>query len=136
VPIELGEFGVWTSFRQIGEENGAAAARLAEECGYGTFWLGGSPRLPQVRALLEATERIAVGTSIVNIWAYEPQRLAAEYAELAPELGERLMVGLGVGHPEATGEYSKPLTAMREFLDGLDAASGAGTSAPCGDPSR
>ncbi len=120
--MELGEFGVWTTYRQIGEENAGAAARLVEECGYGTFWLGGSPRLPQVRPLLEATERIAVGTSIVNIWAYEPEQLAAEYAELAPELRERLIVGIGVGHPEATGDYSKPLSAMREFLDRLDAA--------------
>ena len=120
--MELGRFGVWIGLRQIGEENAAAAARVAEESGYGTFWLGGSPRLPQVRAALEATERIAVGTSIVNIWAYEPGQLAAEYAELAPEFGDRLMVGIGVGHPEATSDYSKPLTAMREFLDGLDAA--------------
>ena len=52
--MELGRFGVWTTHRQIGEENAGAAARLAEECGYGTFWLGGSPRLPQVRPLLEA----------------------------------------------------------------------------------
>ena len=120
--MELGKLGVWTSYRQIGEENAGAAARLAEECGYGTFWLGGSPRLSQVRPLLEATERIAVGTSIVNIWAYEPTQLAAEYAELAPEFGERLMVGVGVGHPEATSDYTRPLSAMREFLDGIDAA--------------
>jgi probable F420-dependent oxidoreductase len=31
-------------------------------------------------------------------------------------------VGIGVGHPEATGDYSKPFTAMRAFLDGLDGA--------------
>lgn len=120
--MELGRIGVWTSYRQIGEENAATAARLVEECGFGTFWLGGSPLLPQVRPLLEATERLAVGTSIVNLWANEPERLAAEYAELAPEFGERLMVGIGVGHPEATSDYSRPLRAMREFLDGIDAA--------------
>ncbi|MFN8216822.1 MAG: TIGR03620 family F420-dependent LLM class oxidoreductase [Solirubrobacterales bacterium] len=120
--MELGRFGVWTTHRQIGEENAGAAARLAEECGYGAFWLGGSPRLPQVRPLLEASERIAVGTSIVNIWAYEPARLAAEYAELASAFGERLLVGVGVGHPEATSDYRRPLRAMREFLDGIDSA--------------
>ncbi|MDX6589773.1 MAG: hypothetical protein QOI84_1047 [Solirubrobacterales bacterium] len=120
--MELGEIGIWTHYHQIGEENAGAAARIVEDCGYGTFWLGGSPRLPTVRPLLEATERLVVGTAIVNIWAYEPEQLAAEYAELAADFPDRLVVGIGVGHPEATGDYSKPLTAMRAFLDGLDAA--------------
>jgi probable F420-dependent oxidoreductase len=32
------------------------------------------------------------------------------------------MLGIGIGHPEATNDYRRPLTAMRAFLDGLDAA--------------
>ena len=95
---------------------------LAEQLGYGTFWLGGSPRLPSVRPLLEATTSLIIATSIVNIWAYEPAELAAEHAALARDFPDRLLVGIGVGHPEATSDYTKPLTAMREFLDGLDAA--------------
>src|SRR6476661_4338829 len=114
--MELGKIGVWTSARAIGGEHFGAAAALVEELGYGAFWLGGSPRLPAVRPLLDATSAIVVGTSIVNIWAYEPADLAAEYAELAPDFAERLLVGIGVGHPEATGSYATPLTAMREFL--------------------
>jgi probable F420-dependent oxidoreductase len=120
--VQLGEIGVWTSYRAIGEDNAAAAARLVEELGFGTFWLGGSPRLPQVRPLLEATDRLVVATGIVNVWQYEPVQLAAEYAELAGQFADRLLLGIGIGHPEATGEYTKPLTKMREFLDGLDAA--------------
>lgn len=120
--MKLGKLGVWTTFGRIGEENAGAAAALVEECGYGTFWLGGSPRLPSVRPLLEATDGLTVGTAIVNIWEYEPKQLAAEYAELARDHADRLLVGIGVGHPEATGDYAKPLTAMSRFLDGLDAA--------------
>jgi probable F420-dependent oxidoreductase len=120
--MELGKFGIWTTFRAIAEDQAPAAARLAEELGYGVFWLGGSPRLPSLRPLLEATEKLVVATSIVNIWAYEPAQLAAEYAALAPDFPERLLVGIGVGHPEATSDYSKPFSAMRAFLDGLDAA--------------
>lgn len=120
--MDLGKIGVWTSQRAIGEENAAEAARFVEQCGYGTFWLGGSPRLPSVRPLLEATERIVVGTSIVNLWANEPEQLASEYAALAVDFPDRLVVGLGIGHPEATSHYAKPLTAMRAFLDGIDAA--------------
>ena len=32
------------------------------------------------------------------------------------------MLGIGIGHPEATSDYRRPLTAMRAFLDGLDAS--------------
>ncbi len=120
--MELGRFGVWTAYRAIGEENAGEAARLVQELGFGTFWLGGSPRLPTVRPLLEAAERITAATGIVNVWAYEPADLAREYAQLSPEFGDRLLVGIGIGHPEATSDYKRPLSTMRSFLDGLDAA--------------
>jgi probable F420-dependent oxidoreductase len=120
--VDLGKLGVWTTYRAIGADGAGAAARLVEELGYSVFWLGGSPRLASVRSLLEATENLVVATSIVNIWAYDPEQLAAEYAALARDFSERLLVGIGVGHPEATSDYSKPLSAMREFLDGLDGA--------------
>jgi probable F420-dependent oxidoreductase len=120
--MDLGLYGVWTTYAALGEENAAQAAALAEDLGFGTFWLGGSPRLPTVRPLLTGAERIAVATGIVNVWQYDPLDLAAEYAELAPQFGDRLLVGLGVGHPEATSDYQHPLSTMRRFLDALDLA--------------
>ena len=122
VRMELGRFGVWTSYRQIGEDHAGEAARLVQELGFGTFWLGGSPRLPSLRPLLEATDRLVVATGIVNVWSYDPADLAAQYAQLAAEFGDRLLVGIGIGHPEATSRYATPLAAMRSFLDGLDEA--------------
>jgi probable F420-dependent oxidoreductase len=120
--MELGKFGIWTTYRAIGEDNARDAAKLVEELGYGAFWLGGSPRLPSVRPLLAGSERLTVATGIVNVWANEPATLAAEHAELAVDFPGRLLVGIGIGHPEATSDYSKPLSATRAFLDGLDAA--------------
>jgi probable F420-dependent oxidoreductase len=90
--------------------------------GFGTFWLGGSPRLPDTRSLLEGADAIAVATGIVNVWTYDPAELARDYADLRPRFGDRLLVGIGIGHPEATSDYSRPLTTTRAFLDGLDAA--------------
>ncbi len=118
----LGEIGIWTSYRAIGEENAGAAAKLLEDLGFGTFWLGGSPRLSQLRPVLQATERSIAATGIVNVWDYEPAQLAAEYAELTHEFPGRVLVGIGIGHPEAKDRYAKPLTTMRRFCDGLDAA--------------
>jgi probable F420-dependent oxidoreductase len=120
--MELGTIGVWTTYRAIGENNAAEAAQLVQELGFGTFWLGGSPRLPMTRPLLAATDHLTVATAIVNIWRYGPAELAVEHAWLTDEFPDRLLLGLGVGHPEATVQYAKPLTAMRAFLDGLDDA--------------
>jgi probable F420-dependent oxidoreductase len=120
--VDIGQFGIWTTYRTIGEENAGEAAKLVEDLGYGAFWLGGSPRLPTTRPLLAASERLIVATGIVNVWQNEPATLAAENAELTSEFPGRLLVGIGIGHPEATSDYSRPLTAMRAFLDGLDSA--------------
>ncbi len=120
--MELGTIGVWTAYPAIGEENAGEAAALVHDLGFGTFWLGGSPRLSSVRPLLEATASLTVATGIVNVWAYRPEDLAREYAELSPEFGDRLLVGIGIGHPEATGDYTRPLASTRAFLDGIDAA--------------
>jgi probable F420-dependent oxidoreductase len=122
LPVQLGDVGIWTTYRAIDEADASEAAKLVEDLGYGTFWLGGSPRLPTTRPLLAATTGLTVATGIVNVWAYEPAQLAAEFAELHADFPERLLVGIGIGHPEATSDYAKPLSAMRGFLDGLDAA--------------
>jgi probable F420-dependent oxidoreductase len=119
--MQLGEYGVWTTNRAIGADHAGQAAKLLEDLGFGSFWLGSSPRLPELRPILEATERLVAATGIVNVWRYEPAQLATEHAELSPAFPDRVLVGIGIGHPEATTDYSHPLSTMRTFLDGLDA---------------
>jgi probable F420-dependent oxidoreductase len=120
--MQLGDFGIWTSYRAIGEENAGEAAKLVQELGFATFWLGGSPKLPTVAPLLETTDNLIVATGIVNVWQNEPATVAAEHAELSRSFPDRLLLGIGAGHPEATSDYSRPLATMRSFFDGLDAA--------------
>jgi probable F420-dependent oxidoreductase len=120
--MHLSKFGVWTSHRAIGEQNAGEAAKLAQELGFGAFWLGGSPKLPTVAPLLEATDSLIVATGIVNVWQNEPATVAAEHAQLIGSFPDRLLLGIGAGHPEATSDYSRPLRTMRSFFDGLDAA--------------
>jgi probable F420-dependent oxidoreductase len=118
--MHLTRFGVWTSYRAIGEKNAEHAAKVAQELGFGALWLGGSPRLSSVRALLEGSSDLVIGTSIVNVWQYDPAELAGEFLALEDDFPGRVLLGLGIGHPEATSEYQKPLAKMRGFLDGLD----------------
>ena len=120
--IELGRFGLWISLRTVGEENAGEAAALAERLGYGTIWLGGSPNPAQVTPLLAATDRLVAATGIVNVWHDEPHTVAAEAAQLQDNFPDRFLLGVGIGHPEATSDYKRPLSAMRTFLDGLDNA--------------
>jgi probable F420-dependent oxidoreductase len=120
--VQLGKIGIWTSYRAIGAQNAGAAARLAEDLGFGTFWLGGSPKLPAVRPLLDASERLIVATGILNVWQNGPAEVAAAHAELTQAHPGRLLLGVGIGHPEASGDYSRPLSTMRSFFDGLDGA--------------
>jgi probable F420-dependent oxidoreductase len=120
--MELGHYGVWTSYRSLGEDNAAEAAKLVEDLGFGTFWLGGSPKVPDTRPLLAATTNVTVATGILNIWQNDPADTAAAHHELTAEFPDRFLLGVGAGHPEATSDYTHPLKAMREFLDGLDAA--------------
>jgi probable F420-dependent oxidoreductase len=120
--MDFGSFGAWTSYRNFGIEEAGEAARAAEEAGFTAFWLGGSPRLEEVRPLLEGSTDLVVGTSIVNIWGYDPAELAEEFHALEDAFPGRTCVGIGVGHPEATSDYKRPLTNLEAFLDGVDAA--------------
>ncbi len=120
--MELGRFGIWTTYRVIDQEQAGDAARLLEELGFGTVWLGGSQQLPALRPLLEATDRMVAATGILNVWQSDPAQVDRDFAELDADFPGRLLLGIGIGHPEATSQYDRPLTAMREFLDGVDAA--------------
>jgi probable F420-dependent oxidoreductase len=115
--MELGKIGIWRR-----RQHGTAALDELEALGFSAFWIGSSPSVAEARAFLEASRTLTIATGIVNIWRHEPAAVAAGHAELAREFPGRFVLGIGVGHPEATSEYSKPLTAMRTFFDGLDAA--------------
>jgi probable F420-dependent oxidoreductase len=119
--MNLTKYGVWIA-RSLSEADYGAAAKLAEDLGFGALWLGASPRLTAIRPMLEASQRLVIATGIVNIWAYEPAVLAQEFAELEQHFPGRVLLGIGIGHAEATSEYQKPLTKTREFLDGIAAA--------------
>jgi probable F420-dependent oxidoreductase len=120
--MNIGRIGVWTSYRPFGAERAGEAGRLAEDLGYGAFWLGGSPHVPDVRPILEATSTLVAATGILNVWINDPAETAAADAALRADFPGRFMLGIGIGHPEATSDYRRPLTSMRAFLDGLDAA--------------
>jgi probable F420-dependent oxidoreductase len=120
--MDMGKIGIWTSYRPFGIERAGEAAKLAEQLGYGAWWVGGSPHVPDIRPILGATSALVAATGILNVWINDPAQTAEADAALRADFPERFMLGIGIGHPEATSNYRRPLTTMRAFLDGLDAS--------------
>lgn len=114
----LGAVGVWRSVTDADPELAVAI----EELGYGALWLGGSPPadLEAAERLLDATSSIVVATGITNIWSADAAELAAAYHRIEERHPGRLLLGIGSGHREATPQRTKPLQAMRDYLDVLD----------------
>jgi probable F420-dependent oxidoreductase len=114
----IGKVGIWRV-----HQAGSGGVRDLEELGYGALWLGGSPGPVDARPFLEGTTALTVATGILNVWRHDPAEVARRHAALNEEFGGRFLLGIGVGHPEATAQYRRPLATMRAFFDGLDAAS-------------
>ncbi len=120
--MELTTFGVFTGPRLVADDQLGDAAKLAEQLGYGALWRGGSPQPKQLEPVLAGTDTLVAATGIVNVWTTPADVAAAQRAELATTYPGRFMLGIGIGHREATAEYKKPLAVMGEYLDALDAA--------------
>lgn len=117
--IDVGRYGIW-------QRTGLSPefAVEAEALGYGAIWIGGSPpgdlALPE--SLLDATQRIVIATGIVNMWATPAAEVAESYHRIAANHPGRFLLGVGIGHPEATTEYRSPYATMVDYLDKLDEA--------------
>jgi probable F420-dependent oxidoreductase len=115
--MTLGQIGIWRR-----KQDGTGAVAEIEALGFGALWVGGSPSLAEARPFLEQSSTLTVATGILNVWQHDPADVAAQRADLARAFPGRFLLGIGVGHPEATAEYTSPVQRMRAFFDGLDAA--------------
>jgi probable F420-dependent oxidoreductase len=116
--IELGKIGIWR------HSSGLTPEVLAEveALGYGAIWVGGSPPgdLKIIENILDATDHIAVATGILNVWKDDAATVGPSYHRLADKHPGRFLLGIGIGHPEATQEYQKPYDKLVSYLDKLD----------------
>ncbi|MBW8816825.1 MAG: LLM class F420-dependent oxidoreductase [Streptomyces sp.] len=123
----IGKYGIWNGGGLRSEdpsqrgERAETAAEL-EELGFGAIWLGGNSSAANAAPLLEATSRIAVGTSIQSIWEHEPEAAAASFADLNAAHPGRFVLGLGVSHAKIADQYRRPYSALVAHLDALDKA--------------
>jgi len=100
-----------------------------EEMGFGTTWLGESiarEAFAGSSIILATTSRITVATGIANIWARDATAMMNGGRTLAEAWPNRFVLGIGVSHATlvtARGhQYDRPLTAMRTYLEAMEAA--------------
>lgn len=135
--IDPGRIGVFA-----GPLNGQPSAvqrefvREMERLGYGTLWYGESlaqEAFARGAIYLAATERLVVASGIANIWVRDAAAMANGGRTLAEAWPGRFILGIGVSHAPMMKmrghDYARPYSAMRGYLEAMDAATWRGPEA-------
>ena len=129
--LDLGTAGIWTGALDalpVGQAQEAVAE--LDELGYGALWFGeayGREAFTAAQLYLAASRRMVVATGIASIYGRDAVSASSAARTLHAAYPDRFLLGLGVSHAPLVERmrghsYGKPLAAMREYLDALDAA--------------
>ena len=130
-PLLPGPVGLWTGALDALD---VAAARdqvaALDEQGWDALWFGeayGREAFTAAALHLGAASRMAVATGIASIYGRDAVAANAASRTLAAAYPGRFLMGLGVSHAPLVERmrghsYGRPLAAMRDYLDALDAA--------------
>lgn len=122
--------GVWAHELRYGDpvEIADLAAEL-EGLGFSALWVPdvGGDLFGSLDTLLAATSSTVIATGILNVWMHTPAETGAWRDGLDAADQARLLLGIGISHASFIDahpgmSWDKPLTTMRTYLDGLDAA--------------
>ena len=126
-----GPVGLWTTALDA-LEIPAAREQVAEldAQGWDALWFGeayGREAFTAASLYLAASQRMAVATGIASIYGRDAVSANAAARTLEAAFPGRFLLGLGVSHAPLVERmrghsYGKPVAAMTEYLDALDAA--------------
>ena len=131
VTFTLPRIGVWTDALDFLPARGAQELAVElEELGYGAIWLpevAGRDVMAHLVFLLSATRELVGATGIASIWARDAVTMLAGERTLTEAFPDRVVIGLGVSHHTLVEDlrghvYERPLSAMRAYLDAMEAA--------------
>lgn len=117
---QLQRYGVW----KVANTWTPALAKELETLGFGALWIGGSKdsELHLVEQLLQATDNIVIATGIINVWSTDADTVGPAFHRIEQRFPGRFVLGIGAGHRESNQSvYDKPYTAVKHYLDRLDA---------------
>jgi 5,10-methylenetetrahydromethanopterin reductase len=101
----------------------------AEQLGYAAVWQADSRLVREatvpMAAFAATTERIAIGSGVIDIWTRNPARLASLFSTLDDLAPDRILAGLGAWWEPLAGKVGvrreRPLQAMREVVEAVRA---------------
>ncbi|GAB7002535.1 5,10-methylenetetrahydromethanopterin reductase [Nocardioides sp. AN3] len=120
--------GIWFA-GEMPTHRMVALAREAEQAGVDSVWMSDGyyarDALVSLAAIGSATERVTLGTSVLNPFTRHPAALAMAFATLDELSGGRAIIGIGSGaRHQVEGQMgydgSRPLAAVREAVDILE----------------
>jgi 5,10-methylenetetrahydromethanopterin reductase len=100
-------------------------AQAAEKAGFESAWVAETrltrDAITPVAAIALGTERLRVGTGIVNVYTRNPVLLALTFSTLGELAPGRIVMGLGAGSPRVLAPqgvgFDRPLTRLREYCE-------------------
>lgn len=109
-------------------ESVLAKARLADELGFASIWLGeawGYELFTSLADLVRATTRIEIGAGVANVFSRSPAVIASAAATLDERSGGRVLLGLGTSGPQVIEHwhgvpFARPLRRLREYVEIVD----------------
>jgi probable F420-dependent oxidoreductase len=129
--MDIGPYGVWTfNLDLVPAAQAVDHVDELDELGFGAVWIPEAVgREPFVSAaiLLRGGSTIVVATGVATIYARDAMTTAAAQQTLAEAYPDRFLLGLGVSHQPMVEDirghsYTKPYSAMKEYLDRMDGA--------------
>jgi 5,10-methylenetetrahydromethanopterin reductase len=120
----VSEFGI--GFETLHAREFVRHAKLAEDSGFGTFWVPEDPfwrgAFATASAIACGTSRIKVGIGVLNPYTRSPALTAMEFAALEEVSGGRGVLGIGAGlrdwiEGRLKIPYTRPTAAMRESIE-------------------
>lgn len=116
---------IWGYWGQLPPPDLLEKTKLAEDLGFDSVWSAeawGSDAFTPLAYLAAHTERIRLGTSVVQLSARTPTATAMSAITLDHLSNGRLVLGLGVSGPQVVegwyGQpYRKPLARTREYVE-------------------
>ena len=109
--VDLGRIGVWGHLDTLSIGAARDYARRVEALGYGSLWVPetvGRDPFTLLGLLAGETARLALGTSIVNIWGRDAQATRMAAKTLAEATAGRFVLGPGREPSAPGGQAARP----------------------------
>ncbi|WP_419928869.1 TIGR03620 family F420-dependent LLM class oxidoreductase [Candidatus Poriferisocius sp.] len=137
-PQVSGGIGLWFGTNLMEPNQAAEFAARVESLGYSALWLPETTHrdpFAHIAFLATQTDSLVFATGIASIFHRHPGAMKQAAMTVAEQSNDRLIVGLGVSHaPMVSGvrklDYTRPLSQMRDYLDGMDEAPYSGAATP------